>query len=572
MKPCLTRYALYLAFLCLCSCAKEEEFPLNSPHPILKTISATPDTSGAVVVGEIMSLGTTAITEYGFAYTTTSGTKNIKKQVVGTNAQRGTFKATLTANMVKGVVYDVQAYATTNGITVYGNKLNFSSANSTAPVIQDFSPKEGLDGTLITIVGESFGLSEYNIEVKIGNARAHVVKASIDTIVVRSPEVAYTGSFPITVKVNAEQVVSEEKFTILGPHITHLSVTQGMPGEELTIHGNYFSSAGGWGPYVYFGNIKAKTISVSEREIKVIVPAVTSDLYDRELTVSMSGWEKPVSLPNSFIIESGFATVSVMPSFTGVSPRDTPSFLANGKAYYFSNDRMISYEIASNKWRDEGVFPGHPRTNAIMYLVNGKAYLMGGNYQYYTIFRDIWEYDYHTNNWKKKVSLPFGISDVSSFTLDDKIYFFGGRNTSNTTTLWRYNPETEELVALNPFNNSSNCSGFTSNGMVYMVLGRATWLYNAQQDSWSQVASIPDEGAWNGPHRAFTFNGQGYAIASKNDKGLYRYQVEQNVWEKIAYYPGCVNGDKYTGFAYEDKLYISSFGNCSSTLYSYEQQ
>lgn len=569
MKTSFTRYALYLLLLCLCSCAKEDEFPLNNPYPILTTTRATPGSTGTEVEGEIVSLGKTPITEYGFTYTTSSSSTTIKK-VVGTTPQKGTFNATLTANMVKGVRYDVQAYAITNGKTVYGNKVTFSSTSSAAPVIHDFNPKAGLDGTFITITGESFSLNKDEIRVMIGDVQAQVVSASIDSIQVQSPTVEFTGSFPITVTVLDKQVVSEKKYTILGPHITHLSANKGRPGEELTIYGNYFSYTR-WGPFVTIGGKAAEIVSLTETEIKVIVPVGTSEIYDRELTVSISDWNKPVILPYSFIIESGFGTASVVPSDAGAALQDMPSFTANGKAYFFSSDHLLSYEMASNAWRNEGTFPGHPRNNSILYEVNGKAYLIGGNYQYYTLFRDIWEYDYNTNNWQKKTSLPFGVSDASSFTLDGKIYFFGGRNTSSRSTLWRYNPETEELVALNSFREDYNSSGFTSHGKAYMVLGKTTWLYNSQQDTWSQLASLPDEGAWQRQHRAFTYKGTGYAIDPRNDRGLYRYDVAQNVWEKVAVFPGCVNNEKYSGFAHGDKLYIGSFGSCSSTLYYYEE-
>lgn len=294
-------------------------------------------------------------------------------------------------------------------------------------------------------------------------------------------------------------------------------------------------------------------------------------MYDKEVTISIADWNKPVSLPHAFIIESGFGTASIVPDGLGATRPDLPVFTANSKAYFFSSNHFISFEIASNTWRNEGTFPGHARTNAILHEVNGKAYLIGGNYQYYTLFVDVWEYDYNTNSWQKKKSLPFGVTDASSFTLDGKIYFFGGRNTSSRSTLWQYNPQTEELVALNSFQNASNCSGFTVNGKVYMVIGTTTWLYNQQQDTWSQLASLPDEGAWQRQHRAFTYKGKVYAIDPRNDRGLYQYDVEENTWQKMAVYPGCVNSESYSGFAYGDKLYISSFGSCSSTLYVYQE-
>ncbi|MBF8961794.1 IPT/TIG domain-containing protein [Pontibacter sp. FD36] len=552
-------------------CAKEKDFPEAQRYPILRTLKVTPDSTGAFVKGEIVSLGNEPVTEYGFEYTAINNDKSIIKKVVGTSAVTGEFETRLTHGLVKGYNYRIQAYAKHGQNTTYGTALAFKSLNTAAPVIHSFSPKAAEDNSTVTIYGQNFSNDRSLVKVSIGETQAYVVSAHPDSITIITPRVTYSGTFPITVTAHGEQTTAKEEFEIIGPQITHISPDKGMPGGELSIYGKNLSYSG-WGPYVNIGGKSATIVSVTDTEIKVKVPVITPDLYDKALTVSVNRGNKTAVLAYSYTMESGFMAASVKPTSVPATTAHIPSFISGGKAYFFAYDRMISYEVETAVWRNEGAFPGQARNGSALHKVGDKVYLIGGNYQYYTIFMSVWEYDISSKSWLQKKGLTFGVSDASSFTHDGYIYFFGGRNTNSNTTLWRYDPATEEVKALNPFRNNYNGSGFVINGKAYTVVGNATWLYNAQQDSWSQVAVMPEESTLNGPFRVFTHQGTGYAISAKGDKALLRFSEEQKKWERVAVYPGCVSSEQYSGFSYGDKLYVGSFGSCSSTLYYYQNR
>lgn len=564
----LLPFALLLVLIY--GCAKEKDFPEVQKYPIIRTLEVIPDSTGTTIRGEIVKFGNEPVTEYGFEYTTVNNSKSVSRKVVGTTASTGEYEARLTDDLVKGYSYNVQAYAKHGQHITYGTSLPFKSQSTATPVIHSFSPKAAEDNRNVTIYGKNFGEDSYQVKVTIGNAQASVMSVHRDSVIIRTPTVSYSGSFPLAVTVRGERITAPEEFEIIGPTISHLSASSGMPGDELIIYGKNLSYSS-WNPSVRIGGKSATIISVTDTEIKVKVPVFTPDLYDKPLTVAVIRGNKTATLPYSYTLESGFKVASSKPASVPASTPHLPSFTAGGKAYFFSYDRLISYEVETGIWRNEGAFPGQARNGSMMYRVGDKVYLIGGNHQYYTIFMSVWEFDISNNSWLQKKGLTFGVSDASSFAHEGYIYFFGGRNTNSNTTLWRYDPATEEVKALNPFRNNYNGSGFVINGKAYTVVGNATWLYNPQQDSWSQVAIMPEESTFNGPFRVFTHQGAGYAISAKGDRALLRFSAEQNAWEKLAVYPGCVSNEQYSGFSYGDKLYLASFGTCSSTLYSYEK-
>ncbi|PKV66565.1 IPT/TIG domain-containing protein [Pontibacter ramchanderi] len=553
----------------LYGCAEEKDFPEAQSYPIIRTLEAIPDSIGTIVRGQIVRLGREPVTEYGFEYSAFGDTKKVTKQVVGTTASTGEYEAKLNNNLVKGYTYTLRAYAKHGQNTTYGTSLSFKSQSTAIPAIHSFSPKAAEDNRTVTIYGKNFGEESYLVKVTIGDAKADVMSVHRDSVIIRTPIVPYSGSFPLSMTVRGEHVTAKEQFEIIGPHISHLSASSGRPGDELIIYGKNLSYSG-FGTYVTIGGQTANILSQTNTSIRVRVPMGTPNTYDRALSVSVYRSSKTAVLPYSYTLQSGFTAASSLPTTTGVSSTRLPSFVAEGKAFFFSFDRVISHTIASSLWKNEGMFPGIHKYNSIFERVGDKGYLIGGR-NGNMFYGDVWEYDYRQNTWTKLKSLPFAVHSATSFVLNGKIHFFGGQNSSSTVKVWQYDPATETVVALNNFPvSTSGGYSFESNGTVYVMLGIVLWAYNAQQDSWSQKASLPGLSSFTNT-QAYTYQNEGYAIALRDEYALYRYDAIKNGWTKVAWYPGCTSTATFYGFASEDRLYIGTVGSCSYTLYSYEE-
>jgi hypothetical protein len=365
-----------------------------------------------------------------------------------------------------------------------------------------------------------------------------------------------------------KKVTAAEPFEILGPYISRLSADKGVPGDEITLYGDYLqSSYSRWGINVYIGGKLAQLVSREEKQLKVIVPAGTPDLFDKPLTVSVNGWEKLVSLPYAFTIESRLKPATGLPPSLWSTQTGLPSFVANGKVYFFAYDRVISYTPSTETWKNEGTFPGLYRHSSIFERVGDKAYLIGGRYGN-VYYGDVWEYDYRQNSWTRLKSLPFALYNATSFVLNGKIHFFGGQNSSSSVKLWQYDPGTENVSELNRFpTTSSGGTSFMSGGSVYVLLNFSLWKYDAQHDSWSQKSTLPYQSSFTAT-RAFTHKGEGYAIKQSDGYAIYRYSADQDKWLAVANYPGCVSNATFYGFSSDSRLYIGSYGGCS-TLYYY---
>ncbi|MBB6612848.1 IPT/TIG domain-containing protein [Pontibacter sp. Tf4] len=572
----MKRLRLYLYFLCLVlavSCAEEKDFPKAKQYPLLKTTSVVADSVSVIAKGEIVLQGKKEITEYGFIYETlTTKPKVSFKKVLDLPAKSGPFMAEIKENILKGVDYEIYAYAIVDKYKVDGDKFTFKGGSTLVPVITDFEPKQGFDGTLITITGENFIPVKDFIKAKIGNANATVIDVSSNKIIIKAPDVSYVGSFPITLTIYNNQVTTSQKYTILGPTISGVSESTVRPGEELTLYGEHLDqpTIPGQEVVVLLDRYKATVKSRTDKEIVITVPSVPEYLYFNPLSITVTGWNKPIALTNVVTVEppnntSGFRLASFAPSNLGLLYARMPNFVSEDRAHLFTLDHFVNYNIELNLWSRSSSFTGEGRSNGIVALVGREAYVIGGRTTSKS-FNEVWAYHYPTDTWSKKSSLPFTVYGATSFVLDNMIYFFGGNNSTNNNTLWRYDPQTGNVVALNNFPAVTTETGstFTIDNKVYVVTSGSIYQYNPQQDTWTRTGNVPLNSF------AFTVENQGY-IVSANTKILSRYDVAASNWVDISTYPSCVANSAFTGFGYKNRLYLASFA-CSANLYYQELQ
>ena len=253
-----------------------------------------------------------------------------------------------------------------------------------------------------------------------------------------------------------------------------------------------------------------------------------------------------------------------------------PAFEADGKGYFFDYNRVVSYSTTTGSWRVESTFPGAPRHSTIWRRVGDKGYLIGGadGNRYYG---DVWEYDFRAATWQKKTSPHFSVRYAASFVLDGKIYFAGGTNSLSSYTLWQYNPQTQQFVALNRIPGYiSYGRAFTRNGKAYVLTQGNVMVYNQAADSWEVDSPFSATESF-----AFTVgDSEVYLLPLKEQAVLYHYKATTKTWEKAAFYPGCTTDYYHTpitfsGFATNNALYVGSFSSnpgssCYNKLYSFE--
>ncbi|WP_291558855.1 IPT/TIG domain-containing protein [Bacteroides sp.] len=185
------------------------------------------------------------------------------------------------------------------------------------PILEDFSPKSALVGDEVTFTGAGFGDYRADADAHVyfnGTEVTQFVKYSDKRIVVKVPEDATSGN--VTLQINGTELVTEEAFTVKEPEpeVTELLVTGFSPMEgyafnEVTISGYNFGSSVN-SVTVEFNGVEAEEIlSVSDREIKVVVPdGATTGL----IKVKVSSEEYTTT--DEFVCNEGATVTSVSPA------------------------------------------------------------------------------------------------------------------------------------------------------------------------------------------------------------------------------------------------------------------
>lgn len=113
-------------------------------------------------------------------------------------------------------------------------------------------------------------------------------------------------------------------------------------------------------------------------------------------------------------------------------------FSYNGKGYVawganfnpvtFYND-ILEYDPATNMWITKSSTPSTARYGASVFLINHKAFLVGGNYNTAIgpFSNEVWEYNIINDTWQQKAPYPGGtLYYTTSFAIDNLGYTGGG--------------------------------------------------------------------------------------------------------------------------------------------------
>lgn len=156
-----------------------------------------------------------------------------------------------------------------------GQELYAYTVPTNQPLITDFSPKQGVSGTEVTITGQNFrSIAEEN-NVKFNGIKAKVITASGTSLKVIVPLGATTGK--ITIDYFGVAAESANDFTVEPSHaVTGFSPKIGAPGDVVTITGTNFDPVDARN-IVKFNGVQATVTNGNLTELQVTVPeGVTS--------------------------------------------------------------------------------------------------------------------------------------------------------------------------------------------------------------------------------------------------------------------------------------------------------
>jgi len=231
-------------------------------------------------------------------------------------------------------------------------------------------------------------------------------------------------------------------------------------------------------------------------------------------------------------------------------------YMSGGYVGNFQNKNdLLSFDPATDKWKFKNGLPGNlVRTEGVTFVINGKAYLGLGAQDYNnfspppTYLTDLWEYDAATDTWAAKAVFPSnGVSDAAVFVVNNKAYVVGGsEGTTKSDKTWEYDPVTDKWTAKAdyPGGGVRNASGFALNGKGYVVGGEVAgtptnklYEYDATADTWTEKKSYPETSIWGGVamvigNRAYVGTGADGAVGASTvySDHFFGYDPDADDW------------------------------------------
>lgn len=397
------------------------------------------------------------ISDHGFVYGTTANLTKETGTVVslGPTVDLGDFDTEITLT-IPGIEYHVRMFVTFDGKTVYGDDVVFSIT-----LLQDFLPKVGIPGAVVTIIGNNFHETLANNVVKINGKVATVlelVKTDFgDELKIKLPTDLKIGKYEISVEINSiiskvetDNVTGAPKFEIRAiEKLTSFPGTSRILATMFVINDALYVLGG------------ANQFSV----------AAVNEFWKYDLNVKT--WTR-------------------LPDFPGGARGDMFHFTKNGFAYVgcgYSASNIITgyhndfwrFDASNNSWFRLADFPAKERVGATAFVVGDFAYaglwlatkLGASGFPANDFRKDFFKYDISNNQWSSIPDYPGdGKANAVSFEMNGLGYVGeGSRADGNNRVFFKFNPVNSSWTAVTyPLAVSIPFSGaFVSSNNAYMM-------------------------------------------------------------------------------------------------------
>ncbi len=273
-------YCLVLLVI-LCTCSEEEELT-DRPYPRLKTLEVKNiNTDGATVAFEFLFRGSNEIEQYGFVWSVREDPALIsfadRVLFQGTPGDDG-FETRIEKALPPNQRIYVRSFVQTEGITVYGDQVEFVSKGGLLPEILEFNPAEATVGDSLYITGRNFTYLNSGNAVFLDNFEIPIASSS-DTLIKAIIPIEYADPEAVVkVKTFGTEVSTTENFFLTTPVLISTNPDSGVEGDTIEIQGNNFSYVNDKN-LVRFNDEASVVVSSSKNSLKVIIPKGLSGEY-----------------------------------------------------------------------------------------------------------------------------------------------------------------------------------------------------------------------------------------------------------------------------------------------------
>lgn len=257
----------------------------------------------------------------------------------------------------------------------------------------------------------------------------------------------------------------------------------------------------------------------------------------------------------------------------------------NGKIYFIGGYNGTSsiattevYDPGTDSWTIKSAMP--TARTVWTAVVNGKIYAIGGNKGTISTpnITDInEEYNPVTDSWTTKASMPTARNSFGIGVVNDKIYVFGGINSSSQVTSKNevYDPSTNSWTTKSdgPSKTYANSAVVVDNDIYHFGGSTGTnylstvRVYSTISDTWSTKASMPVTLRYPSANRIgdkiYVFGGS--INSSTSNSTVYEYTISTNTWKSIA---NMLTTRGTSSSVVDNKIYVIGGSTFGSTYFS----
>jgi N-acetylneuraminic acid mutarotase len=476
--------------------------------------------------------------------------------------------ATINSSTANQLVVVVPAGATTGKIKVSVNGSVGESASNfivlNTPTITSFSPQSGEEGSLVTIIGNSFSSVPTENIVKFGDVSTTVTSASTTSLTVTVPTTAISGIISVTT--NGLTANSVSQFTVT-PVISNVTPISASIGSTITITGSGLK-----GSLIKFNNRDAIKVSETANELKIIAPYQTTT--ERTVSITLTNSNITLTYPTLFVYVNSWIRKK---DFPGLDRQGVIGFAIGSKAYFglgISNFTPATpqqilkdfweYDPSTDNWYKKNDFSGEARYRAFSFSLDGKGYVGSGNKKDMAgaviYLSDVWGYDPVSDSWVLRADFGgLGRGNAGSFVINNKGYIGGGTRGSGLgmKDFWEYDPSANTWTKKLDFGGigkNDSPPAFSIGTKGYLggegSNSKEFWAFDITTNQWIKKNDTP-VGSLFAEYFGFTINNVGYF---GGDRFYYRYNEQADTWIQLDFPNSSSYGSK--GVVINGKVYV----------------
>ena len=540
-------------FVC---CSKKEDIPPNSNNVELETISSQVLNEGGVILtGNIT--GVELPLNYGFVLSSyEGGTFDETYNFESLNGfHNGRFNIELRNNLEKDQTYYYNAVAYTSNKYIFGEEKSFVSNGSAAPFIKEVVPNIAHVSDTITITGKYFSK---NFNVFFDGVQSNIIVKSDSLIKCIVPTNFSIGEAnrSIKIKKSTQEETVYDDFSLYTPEVYSLEPAIAHDSDTITIVGNHFDNVKLRNRLtldVYGNDSNLEIIESSRTEIKFINAGTYYDFHPK------------------FKLTSQFQTIDITEKLEVKLPtiNDAPNCISYGEAITISGMDFPSY--------NSGEFDIKlGETSFAIKSINRSQIILDVHDGFYNDFdlKDITvnylgnEIIYETNICVDEPWIKVSFENPSiTYSYQDNAY-------AVLETVGKFNSNKYEFESITGEQvpeevNYGHLRVFNADKFYHYNSGinpKAFKSYDIFTNKLTDLAPFPgenrDSGFIIGVGDYIYFGLGGLNAGGKYFSDIWRYSIQNNMWEFIIDFPGISSYDTAKlspmVFAIGDKIFIAA--------------